>query len=102
MPPGRKKVAVSKLFVDATNSEAKVARVQCKFCHTSVANNETRMKIHIEKCFLCPKSVEDKYLSINSNENDSDDENEAAHWLLDFSGNLVKPTPKKERKVAHN
>ena len=97
MPPGRKKVAVSKLFVDAPNSEAKVASVQCKFCHTSVAKNGTRMKIHIEKCFLCPKSVKDKYLSINSNENDSDDENEAANWLLHFSGNLVKPTPKKTK-----
>ena len=97
MPPGRKKVAVSKLFVDAPNSEAKVDRVQCKFCHTSVAKNGTRMKIHIEKCFLCPKLVKDKHLSINSNENDSDDENEAAHWLLDFFWKFGKTNSKKTK-----
>ena len=54
MPAGRKKVAVSKLFNDVSNSEAKVPRVQCKFCQTSVAKNGTRMKTHVEKCFLCP------------------------------------------------
>ena len=44
MPAGRKKVAVSKLFNDVSNSEAKVPRVQCKVCQTTVAKNGTRMK----------------------------------------------------------
>ena len=48
MPAGRKKVAVSKLFNDVSNSEAKVPRVQCKFCQISVAQNDTRMKTHVE------------------------------------------------------
>ena len=51
MSAGRKKVAVSKLFNDVPNSEAKVPRVQCIFCQTSVAKNGTRMKNHVEKCF---------------------------------------------------
>ena len=34
MSAGRRKVAVSKLFNDLSNSEAKVPRVQCKFCQT--------------------------------------------------------------------
>ena len=94
MPAGRKKVAVSKLFDNVSNLEAKVPRVHCKFCQTSVAKNGTRMKTHLEKCFFFPKSIKDKYLSVNSNENDSDEENQTAHWLLDFSGNFVKPIPK--------
>ena len=98
MPAGRKKVAVSKLFNDVFNSEAKVPRMQCKFCQTSVAKNATRMKAHVEKCFICPKSIKDKYLSVNSNENDSDEENQTVHWLLDFSGNSVKPIPKKQKE----
>ena len=61
MPAGRKKVAVNKLFNDVSNSEAKVPRVQCKFCQTRVVKNGTRMKTHVEKCFLCSKSIKDKY-----------------------------------------
>ena len=79
MPAGRKKVAVSKLFNEVSNLEAKVPRVQCKFCQSSVAKNGTRMKTHVEKCFLCPKSIKNKYLSVNSNENDSDEENQTFH-----------------------
>ena len=79
MPAGRKKVAVSKLFNEVSNSEAKVPRVQCKFCQSSVAKNGTRMKTHVEKCLLCPKSIKNKYLSVNSNENDSDEENQTFH-----------------------
>ena len=60
MPAAPKKIAVSKLFNDVSNSEAKVPRVQCKFCQTSVAKNGTRMKTHLEKCFLGPKSIKDK------------------------------------------
>ena len=97
MPADRKKVAVSKLFNDVSNSEAKVPRVQCKFCQTS-AKNGTRMKTHVEKCFLCPKSIKDKYLSVNSNENDSDEENQTVHRLLDFSAYSVKLIPKKQKE----
>ena len=97
MPTGRKKVAVSKLFNDVSNSEAKVSRVQRKFCQTSAAKNGTRIKTHVEKYFLCFTSIKDKYLSVNSNENDSDEENQSVHWLLDFSGNFVKPIPKKQK-----
>ena len=50
-PAGRKKIAVSKLFNDVSNSEAKAPRVQCKFCQTSVAKNSRRMKTYVEKCF---------------------------------------------------
>ena len=95
MPAGRKKVAASKLFNDVSKSEAKVPRVQRKFCQTSVAKNGTRIKTHVEKC---PKSIKDKYLSVNLNENDSDEENQTVHWLLDFSGNSVKPIPKKQKE----
>ena len=98
MPAGRKKVAVSKLFNDVSNSEAKVPRVQCKFCQTSVAKNGTRMKTLVEKCFLCLKSIKDKYLSVNSNENDSDEENQTVHRLPDFSRNSVKPIQKKQKE----
>ena len=57
MHAGRKNVDVSKLFMDVSNSKAKVRRVQCKFCQTSVAKNGTRMKTPVEKCFLCPKLI---------------------------------------------
>ena len=98
MPAGSKKVAVSKLFNDVSNSEAKVPRVQCKFCQTSVVENGTRMKTHVEKYFLCPKSIKDKYIFVSSNENDSDEEDQTVYWLLDFSRNSVKPIPKKQKE----
>ena len=61
MLAGCKKVAVSKLFNDVSNSEARVPRVHCKFCQNSVAKNGTRMKTPVEKCFLCPKSIKEPF-----------------------------------------
>ena len=62
MPAGRKKVVVSKLFDNVLILEAKVPRVHCKFCQTSVAKNGTRMKTRAEKCFFCPKSIKEKQI----------------------------------------
>ena len=100
MPAGRKKVVVSKLFNDVSNSEAKVPYVQCKFYQTSVAKIGTRMKTPVEKCFLCPKSIKSiKDLSVNLNKKDSDEEElNCPFSLLDFSGNSVKPIPKKQKE----
>ena len=75
-----------------------IRKLKLHVCSVNFVKNETRMKTHIEKCFLCPKTIKDKYLSINPNENDSDGENEVAHWLLDFSGSSVEPTPKKRKE----
>ena len=101
MPAGRKKVAVSKLFNDVFNSEAKVPGRQCKFCQTSVAKNGTRMKTRVEKCFLCPKSIKDKYLFVNSNENDSDEENQTVHGYLIFLEILSNQFQRNRRNLAH-
>ena len=60
--PGRKKLAVNKLFKDVSTSDTKVPQVQCKFCQSSVVKNGSRIKTHVEKCISCPKLVKDKYL----------------------------------------
>ena len=55
--PGRKKLAVSKLFKDVTTSDTKVPRVaySVSFVKSSVVKNGSRMKTHVKKCISCPK-----------------------------------------------
>ena len=103
--PGRKKLAVSKLFEDVSTSDTKVPRVQCKFCQSSVVKNGSRMKTQVEKCISCPKLVKDKYLAklhvstTSKTENDSDEASEIENWLFDFSTSSAKPIPKKPKQI---
>ena len=39
--PGRKKLAVSKLFEDVSTSDNKVPRAQCKFCQSSIGGHKS-------------------------------------------------------------
>ena len=103
--PGRKKLAVSKLFEDVSTSDTKVPRVQCKFCQSSVVRNGSRMKTHVEKCISCPMLVKHKsraklHVSTTSTtENDSDEASEIENWLFDFSASSAKPIPKKPKQM---
>ena len=103
--PGRKKLDVSKLFEDVSTSDTKVPRVQCKLFQSSVVKNGSRMKTHVEKCFSCPKLVEDKYLAklhvstTSTTENDSDEASEIENWLFDFFTSSAKPIPKKPKQI---
>ena len=106
--PGRKKLAVSKLFEDVSTSDIKVPRVQCKFCQSSVVKNGSRMKTHVEKCISCPKLVKNTCLAklhvstTSTTENDSDEASEIKNWLFDFSTSSAKPIPKKPKQIdAH-
>ena len=103
--PGRKKLAVSKLFEDVSTSDTKNPRVQYKFCQSSVVKNGSRMKTHGEKCISCPKLVKDKYLAklhvstTSTTENDSDEASEIENWLSNFSTSSAKPIPKKPKQI---
>ena len=103
--PGRKKLAVSKLFEDVSTSDTKVPRVQCKFCQSSVVKNGSRMKTHVEKCISCPKLVKDKYLAklhvstTSTTENDSDEASEIENWLFDFAQFLQNQFKKKTKQI---
>ena len=103
--PGRKKLAVSKLFEDVSTSDTKLPRVQCKFCQNSVVKNGSRMKTHVEKYISSPKLVKDKYLAklhvltTSTTENESDEASEIKNWLFDFSTSSTKPIPKKPKQI---
>ena len=103
--PGRKKLAVSKLFEDVSTSDTKVPKVRYKFCQSSVVKNDSRTKTHVEKYISCPKLVKDKYLAklhvstTSTTENDSDEASEIENWLFNFSTSSAKPIPKKPKQI---
>ena len=98
--PGRKKLAVSKLYEDVSTSDTKVPKVQCKFCQSSVVKNGSRMKSHVEKCISCPKLVKEKYLAklhvstTSTTENDSDEASKIKNWLFNFLNKFCKTNSK--------
>jgi len=80
--PGRKRTPFSQPFTDVDSCEAKIPRVKCRFCQTSMAKNELRMEKHMKKCQSCPPSVLERYASKT---NKKSSESEPDEWLLDFT-----------------
>ena len=89
--PGRKRAAVTELFLDLKSSDTKVPRVQCRFCESSIVKNGTRLNHHIEQCLLCPKLVKQRYLDeFRGKITESDSEESVENWLVDFLSKTLK------------
>ena len=89
--PARKRAAVTEIFEDLENSDTKVLRVQCLFCHSNVVKNGTRLKTRIEQCLLCPKLLKLKFVDESCKiMNEDDSEESVENWLVNFSGKNLK------------